>query len=191
MANNGAVSYITSGDPNGDGATNDLMWIPRNKGDIELVPDFAADTRTPAQIWGQLNNFISQDAYLSAHRGQFAQRNGVILPYFHRLDLHLAQDFFVKSGNVKNTIQVSVDIINFGNLLNKSWGLYQDSFNGFSSGSTTVLSYKGIDPATGHATYSFPYLDKTNLIPVTKSFVYDTSQLSRYQAQIGIRYIFN
>jgi len=191
MANNGAVSYITSGDPNGDGATNDLMWIPRNQGDIELVKDFAADTRTPAQIWGQLNNFISQDAYLSAHRGQFAQRNGVILPYFHRLDLHLAQDFFVKSGNVKNTIQVSVDIINFGNLLNKSWGLYQDSFNGFNNGSTTVLKYQGIDPQTGHATYSFPYLDKTNLIPVTKSFVYDTSQLSRYQAQIGIRYIFN
>lgn len=191
VANNGAVSYITSGDPNNDGATNDLMWIPRNQNDIELVKDFAADPRTPAQEWAQLNAFINQDSYLNSHRGQFAQRNGVILPYFNRLDLHLAQDFFVKSGNVKNTIEVSIDIINFGNLLDKNWGLYQDSFNGFSSGSTTVLSYKGIDPSTGHATYSFPYLDKTNLIPVTKSFVYDTGQESRFQAQVGLRYIFN
>jgi hypothetical protein len=190
-ANNGAVSYITSGDPNNDGATNDLMYIPKNQGDIELVKDFATDPRTPAQEWAQLNNFINQDSYLSAHKGQFAQRNGVILPYFQRFDLHLAQDFFVKSGSVKNTIEVTVDIINVGNLINRNWGLYQDSFNGFNNGSTTVLSYKGIDPVTGHAEYSFPYLDKTNYIPVTKSFIYDTSQLSRYQAQVGIRYIFN
>jgi hypothetical protein len=191
MANNGAISYITSGDPNGDGATNDLMWIPRKQGDIELVPDFATDARTPAQIWAQLNNFINQDSYLNSHRGQFAQRNGVILPYFHRLDLHVAQDFYVKTGKVKNTIELSVDIINFANLINRNWGLYQDSFNGFNSGSTSVLKYQGIDLATGQAKYSFPYLDKTNLIPVTKSFIYDTSQLSRYQAQVGIRYIFN
>ena len=190
-ANNGAISYLTSGDPNGDGATNDLMWVPKSQGQIELVPDFAGDTRTPAQIWNQLNNFINQDPYLSQHRGEFTQRNGLILPYFHRLDLHLAQDFFVQTGKTKNTIEVSVDIINFGNLLNKNWGLYQDSYSGFNNGGTTVLKYQGIDPATGHATYSFPYYDKTNLIPVTKSFVYDTSQESRYQAQIGIRYIFN
>ncbi|MDF2430455.1 MAG: hypothetical protein JWP44_86 [Mucilaginibacter sp.] len=190
-ANNGAVSYITNGDPNNDGATNDLMYIPRNQGDIELVKDFATDPRTPAQIWNQLNSFINQDAYLAAHKGQYAQRNGVILPYFQRFDLHLAQDFFVKSGNVKNTIEISVDIINVGNLINRNWGLYQNSFNGFASGSTTVLSYKGIDPATGRAMYSFPYLDKNNLIPVTKSFINDSSQGSRYQAQIGLRYIFN
>ena len=138
-ANNGAVSYITSGDPNGDGATNDLMYIPKTQSDIELVKDFAGDTRTPAQIWNQLNDFISQDVYLSGRRGQFAQRNGVILPYFNRLDLHLAQDFFVKSGKVKNTIEISVDIINFGNLLNKNWGLYQDSFNGFNSGTYNCI----------------------------------------------------
>jgi hypothetical protein len=190
-ANNGAVSYITSGDPNNDGATNDLMYIPKNQNDIELVKDFATDPRTPAQIWAQLNNFINQDSYLSAHRGQFAQRNGVILPYFSRFDFHAAQDFFINCGKSKNTLEISVDIINVGNLINRNWGLYSDSFNGFNSGATAVLKYQGIDPATGHATYSFPYLDKTNLIPVTKSFIYDTSQISRYQAQVGIRYIFN
>ncbi len=191
MANNGAVSYLTSGDPNGDGATNDLMFIPKQEGDIELVKDFATDPRTPDQEWQQLNAFISQDKYLNSHRGQFAERNGVILPYFKRFDFKAIQDFYVMAGKSKNTIELSFDIINVGNLLNKNWGLYQDSFTGASSGGVTILSYKGIDAATGHAEYSFPYLNKTTLTPVSSSFINDSSQLSRFQAQFGIRYIFN
>jgi hypothetical protein len=195
IANNGAISYITTAnagnDLNHDGSTtNDLMYIPRVKGDIVLVKDFATDPRTPDQIWGQLNNFINQDSYLNSHRGKFAERNGVILPYYKRMDLHFAQDFFINAGKVKNTLEFTADIINFGNLLNRNWGVYQDSFNGASSGSTAVLKYQGLD-ATGHATYSFPYLDKTNQIPVTKSYINDISQISRYQVQIGFRYIFN
>jgi hypothetical protein len=189
-ANNGAVSYITTGDPNNDGATNDLMYIPKNKGDITLVPNDAKDLRTPDQLWAQLNNFISQDPYLSKHRGGYASRNGAILPYFKRADLHLAQDFYIQSGKVKNTLEITFDIINVGNFLNPNWGLYQTSFNGFNSGSVAVLKYMGLD-ATGKAKYAFPYLDATNLIPVTSSYKNDISQLSRWQAQLGLRYIFN
>lgn len=193
-ANSGAVSYITSGDPNNDGATNDLMFIPKNKGDINLVADFAGDTRTADQLWNQLNNFISQDSYLSKHRGEYAKRNGVILPYFKRADLNITQDFFVRSGrsgNTKNTIRLEFNIINLGNLLNRDWGLYQNAFNGFNNGSVAILKYQGKDPVTGKANYSFPYLDKDNLIPVTNSTKVNTDQISRWQAQIGVRYIFN
>jgi hypothetical protein len=195
-SNNGAISYITSGDPNNDGGTNDLMYIPKNQGDIQLVRASNAsngtqDTRTPAQIWTQLNNFINQDSYLSAHRGQFAERNGTILPTYKRLDLHFAQDFFIKTGKVKNTLEFTFDVINFTNLLNRNWGLYQTSYNGFNSGATTVLTYMGKDAGTGRATYSFPYLDPNTSTPVTSSFKQDISQLSRFQAQIGVRYIFN
>ncbi|WDF76089.1 carboxypeptidase regulatory-like domain-containing protein [Mucilaginibacter sp. KACC 22773] len=193
-ANNGAVSYITSGDPNGDGATNDLMFIPKNKGDITLVPNDAKDLRTADQLWSQLNNFINQDPYLSKHRGEYAQRNGAILPTFKRADLHIAQDFFVTAGKVKNTIEISLDIINIGNLLNRNWGVYQNSFTGFSNGSSAVTKYMGtITNAAGQkqATYSFPYLDATNLVPLQSSYKADISQASRWQAQLGLRYIFN
>ncbi|MDN3547378.1 TonB-dependent receptor [Mucilaginibacter aquaedulcis] len=194
-SNNGAISYITANDPNNDGATNDLMYIPKNQGDINLVAAPTAangtvDTRTPAQIWTQLNNFINQDNYLSQHRGQFAQRNGAILPTYKRLDLHFAQDFFIKTGKVKNTLEVTFDVINFTNLLNRNWGLYQVSYSGFNNGATTVLRYMGKD-ATGKANYSFPYLDANNAVPVTSSYKTDISQFSRFQAQIGVRYIFN
>jgi hypothetical protein len=167
------------------------MYIPRNQGDIELVKDFATDPRTPDQEWQQLDAFINQDKYLKNHRGEFAERNGVILPYFKRLDFKAIQDFYVMVGKSKNTIEVSLDIINVGNLLNKNWGLYQDAFNGNNFGSVTILSYKGIDAATGHATYSFPYLNKNSQTPVTSSFINDSSQLSRWQAQLGLRYLFN
>jgi hypothetical protein len=195
-ANSGAVSYITSNDPNNDGATNDLMFIPKNQSDIILVPGAASangtvDNRTPAQIWSQLNNFINQDSYLSAHRGQYAQRNGTILPTYKRLDLHFAQDFMIQAGKTKNTLEFTFDVINFTNLLNRNWGLYQTSYSGFNNGATTVLRYAGADATTGRPTYSFPYLDANNQIPVTKSFINDISTFSRFQAQIGVRYIFN
>jgi hypothetical protein len=190
-ANNGTVSYITTGDPNNDNATNDLMFIPKNKGDIILLPNAASDVRTADQLWNQLNNFISQDQYLSKHRGSYAQRNGAILPYFKRADLHIAQDFYIKAGKVKNTLEITLDIINLGNLLNSNWGLYQTAFNGFNNGSVAVLRYLGQDATTKRPTYSFPYLDATNAIPVTASYKNDISQISRWQAQLGLRYIFN
>jgi len=191
-ANNGAVSYTTSGDPNNDGSSsNDLMYIPQSQSDIILVPDFVGDTRTAGQQWAQLNAFINQDPYLAKHRGQFAERNGVILPYFQMYNFNVSQDFYVKSGKNKNTIRIEFNIINVGNFLDKNWGLAQIPVNSVSNGGVTILSYKGIDGATGRPTYSFPYADKTNLIPLTNSYKYDTSQFSRWQAQIGIRYIFN
>jgi len=189
--NNGAISYITGGDPNGDGATNDLMWIPQNQSDIILVPDFVGDTRTATQTWNELNAFISQDPYLSKHRGNYAERNGAILPYVQLYNLNISQDFYVKSGKNKNTLRFEFDIINLGNFLDKGWGLLQIPTQSVSNGSVTVLTYKGIDATTGRPTYSFPYLDKTNLIPLSTSYKYDTSQSSRWQAQFGVRYIFN
>ncbi|TSD66533.1 TonB-dependent receptor [Inquilinus sp. KBS0705] len=190
-ANNGAVSYITAGDPNGDGATNDLMYIPKAKGDILLVANDPSDLRTPDQLWGQLNNFINQDGYLNSHRGQYAQRNAVILPTYKRIDFHFAQDFFIPVGKVKNTLEFTFDVINVGNLLNREWGVYKTSYSGFNNGATTVLKYVGNDPISGRPTYSFPYLDATNQVPVTNSFKNDISQFSRFQGQIGVRYIFN
>ncbi len=191
MANNGAVSYITSGDPNNDGATNDLMFIPKNQSDIILVPDAKANPGTAQQQWNELNAFINQDKYLSSRRGEYAQRNGVILPYFKRFDFKVVQDFYIQAGKTKNTLEISFDIINVGNLLNKNWGLYQNSFNGFASGSTTVLKYEGLDATTGRPTYAFPLLNVAKGTPVTQSFIDDSSQLSRWQAQLGLRYIFN
>ncbi len=194
----GVGSYTYSGDVNNDatGGNNDLMYIPKDQNDIVLVPvntggGTITDTRTPDQIWQQLNAFIKQDKYLSGHRGEVAERNAVVLPWFKRFDFNLTQDIYItdKKTKDKHTLRVSVDIINAGNLLNKNWGAYSQ----FSTGGTfmsSFLKYEGLTP-DNHPRFSMPYLDPVNSVPLTHSFKDDTGILSRWQMQIGFRYLFN
>ena len=193
----GVGSYVYNGDVNNDGAggNNDLIYIPRDQTEIVVVPintggGSITDRRTPAQIWGQLDNFINQDPYMSQRRGQYAQRNGVVLPFFKKMDVNITQDFYVKSGKEKHTLRLSFDIINIGNLLNKNWGVAK-SFS-----STAFLKYEGLvtDPAdvnVGKPRYSFLYQNATNQVPFVNSFQDNTSLFSRWQGQLGIRYLFN
>jgi hypothetical protein len=131
-ANGGVASYTINGDLNNDGLSiNDLIYVPRNQSEILLVPvtgtssSVPADTRTADEIWNQLNNYITQDKYLSERRGQYAERNGLLLPFYKRLDLNITQDFFVTAGGKRNTLRFTADVFNFGNLLNKNWGIFQ------------------------------------------------------------------
>lgn len=195
----GVGSYTYNGDVNNDGTggNNDLIYIPKDATDIVLVPvntggGTITDTRTTAQIWAQLNAFINQDPYLSQHRGQVAERNAAILPYFKRLDLNITQDFYLAAGKNKDkhTLRITFDMINVGNFLNKYWGVYKQ----FTS--LSFLKYEGLVPVSdpvnaGKPRYSMPYLDPVNQIPLVNSYTDNTSILSRWQAQIGIRYIFN
>lgn len=190
----GVGSYTYNGDVNNDGSggNNDLMYIPKDKNDIVLVPvntggGPVTDKRTSDQIWAQLNNYINQDAYLSKHRGEYAQRNAVVYPFFKRLDMNITQDFSVRTGkDSRHTLRVSLDIINLGNLINRNWGIYK------LPNSLSILKYEGMVSSTDmHPRYSFPYLDPANQIPLTSTFRDDTSPASRWQGQIGVRYLFN
>ena len=202
----GRFSYIYAGDMNGDGQTNDLMYVPRSQAeinlrDITLLPatsgGSAAVIYSAAEQWTDLNNFINQDDYLSKHRGDYAERNGAVRPWQNRLDVRILHDFFTNLGkDNRNTLQVSFDIFNVGNLLNSKWGASQ------SANRNNPLAFSGYNTA-GQPVYEFRYLtnptrtSSTNdtVIPgnkLTDTFRYDTGGLgSRWQAQIGLRYIFN
>lgn len=184
-------TYRLNSDINNDGQTqNDAMYIPKSAADIVLLPTNAQDTRTPAQIYEQLNAFIEQDPYLKKHRGEFAQRNGARTPWSHIFDLHLAQDFFVSAGGKRHNLQLTFDVFNVGNLLNKNWGLIKlpsittAQLPATLSGS--ILTFRGFEsPATSNgrsrATYSYT--------PVNGSFV-NAPFDSRWRGQIGARYSF-
>ena len=47
---------------------------------------------------GGLGRLHQQDSYLSTHRGEYAERNGVLLPMVWRLDFSVAQDLFKNIG---------------------------------------------------------------------------------------------
>ena len=202
-------SYVYAGDMNGDGQNaNDLMYIPRSQSEINLV-DIRLLAPTPgpnpapaviysaAEQWNDLNNFINQDDYLSKHRGDYAERNGAVRPWQNRLDLRLLQDIFTNLGNDnRNTLQISLDLFNVGNLINSKWGAFQ------TPNKVNPLSFAGYNSA-GQPVFSFPYLTQPTRTSstdatvaggtkLTDTFRYDTGGIgSRWQGQIGIRYIFN
>ena len=187
FAANGTASYVYNGDLNGDnaGGNNDLMYIPRDKSEIVLVKSNAADPRTPDQIWAQLDAFIKQDPYLSVHRGEVAERNGALAPYFKKLNMNLTQDFFFETKDKnRHTLRLTVDIFNLGNLLNKQWGITR-TFN-----RTSPLGYVGLTPE-GRPAFNFNYLDPTNQVPLVNSYRDNTGIDSRWNMQIGLRYLFN
>lgn len=187
----GRYSYIYSGDMNGDSqTTNDLIYVPKDQNEILLR---AIGTYTAAQQWADLDKFISQDPYLSSRRGQYAERNGAVLPWSTNFDFKIIQDFNIVVGGKVNTIQLTFDMFNAGNFVNPNWGLNQTTYR------TALLNFVGYDNAvgavstgsvpTGKPIFTYPYQSGTN--PLTESFQKSTGLGSRWQGQIGIRYIFN
>jgi hypothetical protein len=175
-------SFTYAGDVNGDGqGGNDLIYIPRNQGEIAFVPytDAGGNTVTAAQQWTAFNAFIEQDDYLKAHRGQIAERFGAINPWFGNVDLKLIQEFSLPLGGQAHTLQLSVDILNVLNLLNSEWGVRSVA----SPVATSPLQFRGFD-LSGAPTFNF---DRT----ITKTFVDDPGLDSRWQMQIGLRYLLN
>ena len=174
-------SFIYSGDVNGDGyGGNDLIHIPDDESEITLqdVTDSqGAVTYSAADQWSDLDAFIKQDDYLSSHRGEIAERNGALNPWFSNIDLRVLQDFYLNVGGHKHTFQFSFDILNFGNLINDGWGVRKIA----SSSATSPLTLVGWD-ANDEPVFNFNGPEKT--------FIDDPSIYSRWRVQIGLRYIF-
>lgn len=173
-AQGGRFNYTYGGDINNDGARgNDLIYIPTSA-QIDPLTFSGSNQVAQAAAWDE---FIKQDNYLSTRRGQYAERYGALSPWRGKWDVKIMQDynFKVSSNSDKvNTIQLSVDILNVGNLLNSDWGLVQVPTSVQPIGVTVV----GTTP-----TYTFDGTQK-------KTFNYDASLASRWQAQFGVRYIF-
>jgi hypothetical protein len=177
----GRFSYTYSGDMNGDNQTsNDLIFIPRTQSDI-LLRDLG--TYTAAQQWANLDKYITQDSYLNAHRGHYAERNGAELPWSANFDFKIIQDFYIKVGGHKNTLQFTLDVFNFGNYVTPQWGLNQSTLR------AGLINYVANDAATGRPVFTFPYRSGTT--PLSDTFQRSFGLGSRWQAQFGVRYIFN
>ncbi len=122
------AGFSNTADINYDGNSSDLMYIPRNPGEITFIPltvgsGATAVTYTAQQQSDAFFAFIDQDKYLSKHKGQVAERNAVLYPFYHKVDFKFLQDVFTNIGSRRATLQFSADISNFLNMLNKDWGL--------------------------------------------------------------------
>ncbi len=166
----GRYSYTYGGDLNGDGSNlNDLLYIPTSSEVSQMA--FSGSGQAEA-----FESYIQQDDYLSDNRGSYAERYGALAPWRGRWDLKILQDinFNVSEGKT-NTVQLSIDVLNVGNLISSDWGLTQQPNNVQPIG----VSVDG----TNTPTYTFNS-------DLEETYGYDSSLLNRWQAQFGVRYIF-
>jgi hypothetical protein len=176
-AQGGRYSYTYGGDINNDGSgVNDLIYIPTSAEVQAMTFDPLSPKPTQQVQRDAFEQFISQDDYLSGRRGQYAERYGAVSPWRGKWDFKFLQDYNFKVGASKkvNTIQLSLDVLNLGNLLNSDWGLVQAPIS---------VQPIGVAVAGNSPTYTFTGTQK-------ETFSYDASLASRWQAQFGIRYIF-
>ena len=164
-----------------DSRNRTLIYVPRNENDIVLIDD--ADAGTAAQQWAALDSYISNDSYLSTRRGEYVERNQSRSPFIGVLDLRFLQDFSINAGGKKQTFQFTVDIMNFSNMINKDWGRRY-----FVPSSYSLINFEGF--AANGTTPQFTFDGVTDNDPSANNI--DDSGLisSRWQAQLGIRYIF-
>ncbi|MGY8938959.1 MAG: TonB-dependent receptor, partial [Flavobacteriales bacterium] len=165
-AKGGRFNYTYAGDINNDGSNlNDLIYIPTASELSEM------QFSTPEDAIG-FEDFIRQDAYLNGRRGQYAERYGALSPWRGKMDVKFIQNLEIMDNN---SLEFSIDILNFGNLLNSDWGLVQQP---------NAVQPIGVSvDGSGTPTYTF----NSNL---KETFVYNSTLISRWQMQFGLRYSF-
>ena len=192
---------LASASPNpvSRGATGTVIryYLPKD-GDVRLgifdvagreVRRLVATRQAAGQQAAAWDAYINQDSYLSSHRGQYAERNGVLLPMAYRLDFSVAQDLFKNLGGARHTLTFRADFLNFSNLLNHNWGVGQRlvGMNTSAPYATQPLTNVGVD-AQGQATYRMRVVNGA----LMNSSLQPTAGLSDvYQIQFSLKYSFN
>ena len=170
-----ANSFMYSNDMNGDGISYDLIYIPKQKGDIKFV--------TPEDE-NAFFAFMEQDSYLKKHKGEYAESYAARPAFVHKFDLRFLQDFSVRVGKTRNTLQLSLDILNVGNLLKSTWGVNK---NMAPSNYGRILTYAGKDE-NNVPTFS---MYKVGGEYPTKTYDTYLNYGQCWSMQVGVRYIFN
>lgn len=158
-----SLTFGESVDFNGDGVYGStLMYIPTEE---ELSRMRFADDESQ-QKW---NDFIESDNYLRKHRGEFSERNAMQTPAESRVDVHLAHGFYF-GRETSRKVELTLDIMNFGNMLCRHWGSY------YNVGNVRLQPVNIVSEQDGEAVYRF-----------TNSALTPNDLMSRWRMQLGVR----
>ncbi|MEQ1513972.1 MAG: TonB-dependent receptor [Lysobacteraceae bacterium] len=136
-------SWIYNNDLNGDGITNDLMYIPTGFGSGDVVfrdvnaSGSGADEE--ALFWR-----IANANGLNRYAGNAVERNSSYGTWTNNFDVRFSQEFpgFLEG----NKVLLSLDILNVGNLLNKDWGHIDEvAFQAQGGLARSFVNYQGLD----------------------------------------------
>lgn len=168
-----ASDFVTFGfgrSYNGDGfGDNDLLFVPATANDVEIVG---------GGTWEQLDAFINANKVLDKNRGGFVSRNADQAPWYHTLDLHLAQQIPVS----RTSLEVTLDLQNLGNLFDSSSGLLK--YVPFST--VTPVEIEGFTE-DGRPRYSL----RSVVTDPDNNSIYAIHNIeSRWRAKLGLRWNF-
>jgi len=155
---------------------NDLLYVPESQGEINLID--IEDGASAAQQWSDLDAFISGDDYLSSRRGDYAEPNRLRTPFENILDLKIAQDFYVNTGETKHKLQITLDVFNFTNMISEGWGRRY-----FVGGNTFPLINAN---RNDEGVLEYTFQDPGDTFSIVQSGTYS----ARWTAQLGFRYEF-
>lgn len=186
----GRYSYYYTTDFNRDNQTNDLIYVPKDASEITFV-NIPANTNGYARAYTAQEqsdiffNFIDNDPYLKNRKGQYAERNGALMPWRHQFDFRFSQQLFNGIGGVKHSLEAFLDIFNVGNLINPHWGVYKIANNG-------ILAPQNVSSinATGTTIPTFRIAAQNGDIIRERTRINQTTT-STYYMQVGVRYTFN
>ncbi len=166
-----------------DSRNRTLFYVPLNENDI----NFIGTPEEQAAQWSALNTFIEDEDYLSQNRGKFVERNHSRAPFSNVMDLRIMQDLRINAGGKTHTLQLTADIFNFTNLLNAAWGRRYFLFSSYNLTEFEGFLVDDNGNETTIPTYSFEAPEDFPFTDIDDS----GTQSSRWQAQLGVRYLFN
>ena len=161
-------NYKYSNDANGDGQRyNDSIYVPASADEIILT----------GGTWDEVQAYINANPALAAAQGSVIGRNAARHPWRHQLDLRFAQEIPIP-GLKGQRLELTVDIINFLNMINKDWGHFKSVYYR----GVDVFKHNGYDSATGKPKLDFLAGDRDpwSILDL----------LSRWRMQLGLRYSF-
>lgn len=137
--NTGRVSYTYSNDLNRDNNSSDLIYIPNSKDELVFadIKSGATVTYSKADQANDFWNYVEGNDYLKNRKGKYVERFGDLKPWLNRFDFKITQDFHMMVGENKCGLQLSLDILNVGNMINSKWGAYKT--NG-------IINYDNVSP---------------------------------------------
>ncbi|MEH6435208.1 TonB-dependent receptor [Massilia sp. DD77] len=144
-------SWTVNNDMNGDGlAGNDLMYIPSAIGSGEVV--FYGDTATSNANEQKFWSIVNTNAAMRKAAGGVVGRNTAFSPWTNSFDVKLTQE--LPGFMSKHKASFSLDILNFGNLLNKKWGRIEEvGFQSAGGQARSFVDVVGLD-AQGRYVYA-------------------------------------
>jgi hypothetical protein len=128
------------------------MYIPRARGSGEVI--FQGDSATSQVNENRFWDIVDANKGLRSNAGRVVERNENFSPWANSVDLRLSQELpsFFKGHKAVFVL----DVLNFGNLLNKKWGRIDEiPFASNGGQPRSFANFAGID-ASGKYVYQVP-----------------------------------